>query len=242
MSEYSKIIRNKEDMNSNTMEESLRAVRTNIRFCGDDIRVICFTSVLPDEGKSTVVMKLAESFATAGDKVLVIDTDMRKSVLVGRYRYQTSDGKNIIGLSQYLSGQNELKEVIYDTENSNLSILFAGHSVANATELLEKEYFKQLLETARQEFDYILLDCPPMTAAIDATIVAKEADGAILVIAQDNVNARAVADSKNQLEASGVRILGAIMNKVKMQKSSYYGNYYGNYYGSYYGNYGSKKK
>lgn len=222
---------------SNTMEESLRAVRTNIQFCGDDVRVIMFTSTEPGEGKSTVVMNLGCSFASAGYKVLVIDSDMRKSALIGRYRFRREDSGRIRGLSHYLSGMTPLNQVVYDTNINRLSIIFSGRNVKNSTELLGKAYFTDLLKKAREEFDYILIDCAPMTAAIDATFIAQYCDGAVYVIAQDTVNARAVKECSAQLEASGVRILGAVLNKVRMSKNRYYGygSYYGNYYGKYYG-------
>lgn len=223
---------------SNTMEESLRAVRTNIQFCGDDVRTIMFTSTEPSEGKSTVVMDLGRSFASAGYRVLVIDSDMRKSALIGRYRFRRQDSERIRGLSHYLSGLVPLNQVLYDTNIDRLSIIFSGRNVKNSTELLGKSYFTDLLKKAREEFDYVLIDCAPMTAAIDATYIAQYCDGAVYVIAQDTVNARIVKECASQLEASGVRILGAVLNKVRMDKNKYYGygKYYGNYYGKYYGN------
>ena len=88
-----------------TMKESLRALKTNIQFCGDDIRTIVITSALPNEGKSTVTLDLARSLTASGKRVLLIDTDMRKSVYVGRLRATSTDGSEIYGLSHFLSGQ-----------------------------------------------------------------------------------------------------------------------------------------
>lgn len=225
---------------SYTKTESLRALKTNLQFCGDDIKTILFTSSVPDEGKSTVSFDLARSLTESGKSVLLIDTDMRKSVLVGRLRAKTLDKGEIRGLSHYLSGQMGLSEVLYATQIPKLFMVFAGPSVPNPTEILEKKYFAELIDFARKQFDYVLIDCAPVGAAIDAAIVAKHCDGAVLVIAQGVANSRMIGSVKKQLEASGVRILGAILNKVKMEKShygKYYGRYYGNYYGSYYGNY-----
>lgn len=223
---------------SHTMKESLRALRTNLQFCGDDIRVILFTSALPNEGKSTVVMDLARSLEEAGKKVLVIDTDMRKSVLIGRLRAKNMNGEELVGLSHYLSGQKTIDDIVYATTLQHLFVVFAGPSVPNPTEILEKRYFKELVDFGRDLFDYVLIDCAPLGAAIDAAVVAKSCDGAVLVVAQGDVGSRMILGAKNQLEASGVRILGGILNKVKMQKNRYYGHYYGKYYGSYYGHYG----
>lgn len=106
-----------------------------------------------------------------------------------------------------------------------------GPSVPNPTEILDKKYFGELIDFGKEHFDYILLDCAPLGAAIDAAVAAKYCDGAIMVIAQGIASGRMITGAKKQLEASGVRILGAVLNKVKMKKSEY-GHYYGNYYGS----------
>lgn len=224
---------------SYTKTESLRALKTNIQFCGDDVKCILFTSTLPDEGKSTVTFDLARSLTDSGKSVLLIDTDMRKSVLLGRLRAKTLERGEIHGLSHYLSGQKSLSEVLYATQIPKLFMIFAGPSVPNPTEILEKKYFAEMLEFGKKQFDYVLIDCAPVGAAIDAAIVAKHCDGAVLVIAQGVANSRMIGSVKKQLEASGVRILGAVLNKIRMEKS-HYGKYYGSYYGSYYGNYYKK--
>ncbi len=219
---------------SYTMKESLRALKTNLQFCGDDIKTVLITSSIPDEGKSTVAFELARSLTESGKRVLLIDTDMRKSVLVGRLRAKAALGTNILGLSHYLSGQRALSEVAYLTEEPGLHIIFAGPSVPNPTEILEKKYFADLIQYGRDKYDYVLIDCAPIGAAIDAAVIAKHCDGAILVISQGVVSRRMVQAVKKQLESSGVRLLGAVLNKVKLKKNGYYGNYYGSYYGSYY--------
>lgn len=231
---------------SYTMKESLRALKTNIQFCGDDIKTILITSALPNEGKSTVAMDLGRSLTESGKKVLIIDTDMRKSVLVGRLRARSEQGE-IFGLSHYLSGQKKMNEVIYVTDIPRLCMVFSGPGVPNPTEILEKKYFEDLVELGKTQFDYVIVDCAPIGAAIDAAVVAKQCDGAILVVAQGMANSRLITSVKKQLEASGIRVLGAILNKVKMKKSGYgygygYGKYYGNYYGSYYGDSENKEK
>ncbi len=228
-----------------TMKESLRALKTNLQFCGDDVKTILITSSIPNEGKSTVSMDLARSLTESGKRVLLVDTDMRKSVLVARLRAKSTGGGEIHGLSHYLSGQRKLDEVLYATDIPKLFIIFAGPSVPNPTEILEKKYFGELIRFGKEHFDYILLDCAPIGAAIDAAVIAKHCDGAIVVIAQGMAGARMINSVKKQLEASGVRILGAVLNKVKMKKSGYgygkyYGSYYGGYYGSYYGDYYNK--
>lgn len=221
-------------------KESLRALRTNIQFCGDDIKTIMFTSAQPNEGKSTVVMDLARSLTELGKTVLVVDTDMRKSVLVGRHRARRADKKEVKGLSHFLSGQEAFDNIIYATNISKLCMIFAGRSIPNPTEMLEKKYFSKLMESARESFDYVLVDTAPIGAAIDAAIVGQHCDGAIVVVAQGETGSRAIKNVKKQLETADIHILGAVLNKVTLKKSRYghyYGNYYGGYYGSYYGSY-----
>lgn len=229
-----------------TMKESLRALKTNIQFCGDDNRVILITSSIPNEGKSTVSFELARSLTESGKKVLLIDTDMRKSVLVGRFRAVAENGE-IKGLSHYLSGMNKMEDVVYVTDINRLFMVFAGPSVPNPTEILEKVYFKELIEFGRKFFDYVLVDCAPIGAAIDAAVVAKQCDGAVLVVGQGMAKARMIKGVLKQLEASGVRILGVVLNKVKMNKKGYgygyhYGYGYGYGYGSAYGSYGNESE
>lgn len=108
---------------SYTMKESLRALKTSISFSGKGVKSILFTSSLPNEGKTTVVMDLARSMADSKKSVLVVDTDMRKSVLVGRIRAKVESGGKIYGLSHYLSGQVSLDKVIYTTNIKGVFIL-----------------------------------------------------------------------------------------------------------------------
>lgn len=225
------------------MKESLRTLRTNIQFCGDDMKVIMFTSSIPNEGKSTVTVNLARSLSESGKSVLVIDTDMRKSVLMGRLKAKATEDKQVNGLSHYLSGQKALPDVVYLTQMPRFCMIFAGPSVPNPTEILDKKYFEDLITFARKNFDYVLIDCAPIGAAIDAAVVAKYCDGAVLVMAQGASDRRMVLEAKKQLEVAGVKLLGAVLNKVKVEKGyygKYYGSHYGHYYGSYYGNYGDE--
>lgn len=216
--------------------EAYKTLRTNISFSGDDIRVIALTSSVPNEGKSSVAFNLANSLAEDGKQVLFIDADIRKSVTVVRYGVD----QETKGLSHYLSGQSKMEDVIYETNVDNFSIVFTGQSAPNPAELLGNDRFKALVAHARDTYDYVVLDCPPLGSVIDAAIIAKECDGAIIVIETDNVSYKVVQRVKKQLEQSGCHILGAVLNKVDMGGKGYgYGKgYYGNYYGKYYGSYG----
>ena len=126
--------------------EAYKTLRTNIEFSGSDKKVIVFTSCTPNEGKSTVSMGLAASLAEGGKRVLFVDADLRKSVLVGRHRV-TGEVK---GLTHFLSGQADVKEVILRTQEPNLFVTFAGPVPPNPAELLGSRRFEAFLDGARQ--------------------------------------------------------------------------------------------
>jgi capsular exopolysaccharide synthesis family protein len=187
------------------------------------------------------VFNLARALTDSGKKVLIVDSDMRKSVMIRRYHATLPNGKEILGLSHYLSGQSSASDILYQTSVNVIYMAFAGPSVANPTEMLEKKEFESFIDISKKRFDYILIDCAPLGAAIDAAVVARVCDGAIMVVEQGGVGARMIVEHKKQLEASGVRILGAVLNKVKMSNTGYYGHYYKKYYGKYYTNEPDKK-
>ena len=223
---------NKKELDFKT-NEAYKRVRTNITFSGEDIRVIAVTSSIPNEGKSEVSFRLAESFAEDGKKVLFIDADIRKSVTVARYGVD----KETKGLSHYLSGQTkDLNDIIYESNISNLSIIFTGAKAPNPAELLGRPKFARMIETLRESYDMIVIDCPPLGSVIDAVLVAKSCDGTILVIESDAISYKVVQSVKKQLDQSDCKILGVILNKVQAGGKGYYG-YYKGYYG-YYDSYG----
>lgn len=214
--------------------EAYKSLRTNIQFCGNDMKVICLTSCTPNEGKSSVSFNLAVSLAQNGKKVILIDADLRKSILVGRYKVGEIDG----GLTHYLSGQKELDEVLLESDIENMDIIFSGPYAPNPAELLGHARFIELISKLREEYDYVIVDTPPLGSVIDAAIVAKLTDGAVLVIESGSISHKFALSVKKQLEKSNCKILGAILNKCEMEKKSYYGKYYGKYYGTY----GNEKK
>lgn len=218
--------------------EAYKMLRTNISFAGDDIHVISLTSAMSNEGKSAVAFNLANAFAEDGKKVLYLDADIRKSVTIARYGVDIETK----GLTHYLSGQDELSEVLYETNIENLDVILTGQVAPNPSELLGNSRFKSLLAALRENYDYVIIDCPPLGSVIDAAIVAKECDGSLIVIETDNVSYKIVQRVKKQLEQGGCRILGAVLNKVEMGGKGYYGKgYYSNYYGSY-GDYGKSSE
>lgn len=215
--------------------EAIKTLRTNIQFCGNGIKTIMLTSSLPDEGKSDITFAMASSLAQIGKKVVLVDADIRKSVLVSRYHLE----REVSGLSQYLSGQRSLENVLYDTNIENLSIIFAGPYSPNPADLLEESLFGDMISKLKEKYDYIIVDTPPMGNLIDGAIVARQCDGAVMVIESGSISYRLEQRVKGQLEKSGCRILGVVLNKVNMERNGYYSKYYGKY-GKYskYGHYG----
>ena len=220
-------------------KEAYKTLRTNVQFCGDDVKVISITSCVPNEGKSMVSFNLAVSIAETGKKVLFIDADLRKSVLIGRYKIN----KAIKGLTQYLSGVEELDSVKYTTNVENLDMILSGPVPPNPAELLNNEKFTALVEITKKEYDYVVIDTPPIGQVIDPAIVAQQTDGVIFLVSQANVSYKYAQKQIEQLKRSGCKSLGAVLNKVDPEgKGSYYGGYYGKYYKGKYGyGYGNDK-
>ena len=216
--------------------EAVKTLRTNLQFCGSSIKTILFTSTVSGEGKSATTVAVAASLGSIGKKVLLVDADIRKSVLVKRH--EISGRPN--GLSQYLSGQKKLGEVTYHTNVENVDLILAGPYSPNPAELLEDELFKRMLENAREIYDYIIIDTPPMLNLIDGAIIASQCDGAVIVVESGAISYRMVQKVMTQLEKSGCRILGTVLNRVGGEYGAgYYKKYYGKYYKKYYSKYGT---
>lgn len=218
-------------------KEAYKTLRTNVEFSGDNIRVVAVTSCTPNEGKSSIAYELATSFAQNGKKTLLIDADLRKSVMIRKH----FKGKVRYGLVHYLVGKYRFEDVCCETNIKNLYLAFAGPVPPNPSELLGNQRFKTMLEEAKEQYDMIIVDTPPLGSVIDSAIVAKQCDGVMLVIASGEISYRFAQRVKEQLEKAECRILGCILNKVDMSKGGKYG-YYGKYYGKYYGAYGNEQE
>lgn len=211
--------------------EAYKSLRTNLMFSGEDVKAVVITSCTPNEGKTSVSINLACSLAEAGKRVLYIDADMRRSVVVGRYKM----GSATFGLSHYLSGQKKLEEVLNQTNLDGMNMIVAGVVPPNPSELLEGKRFADLIRAARSTYDYIIIDTPPVGSVIDSAIVARQSDGVALVVASGEISYKFAQKVKSQLEMAGSKLLGVILNKVDLSQSSQYGRYYKKYYGGYYG-------
>ena len=210
-------------------EEYYNALRTNIQLSGNNLKVISITSVKPGEGKSTTSTNIAWAFARAGYKTLLIDADIRNSVMSGVFKSR----EKITGLTEFLSGTTDLSHGLCDTNVENLFVVQAGSISPNPTALLQSENFSTMIDTLRKYFDYIIVDTAPIGIVIDAAIITQKCDASVLVTAAGEANRKDVQKAKGQLEQTNKPFLGVVLNKFNTSAEKY---------GSYgeYGSYGKK--
>ena len=210
-------------------EEYYNALRTNIQLSGNNLQVISITSVKPGEGKSTTSTNIAWAFARAGYKTLLVDADIRNSVMSGVFKSR----EKITGLTEFLSGTTDLSHGLCDTNVENLFVIQAGAISPNPTVLLQSENFSTMLDTLRKYFDYIIVDTAPIGIVIDAAIITQKCGASVLITAAGEANRKDVQKAKGQLEQTNKPFLGVVLNKFNTSAEKY---------GSYgeYGSYGKK--
>lgn len=203
--------------------EQFRTIRTNIQFANvdEELQTMIVTSSGPAEGKSTTTANLAVVFAQQGKRVLLIDADLRKPTV--HYTFRT---ENHIGLSNVLTRQASLEEAVTVTAQDKLWVLPSGPIPPNPSELLGSKGMKTLLEEAKDKYDVIILDTPPVLAVTDAQVIANLADGVVLVVSSGKTETVAAKKAKELLESANGKILGVVLNNKKVQDSQYY-YYYG---------------
>lgn len=217
--------------------EAMKTLRTNLLFSGASVKAVALTSFSAAEGKSTVSFQLAASLAQAGKRVILVDADLRKSVLYSRLRGRG----RAKGLSHCLSGMVNVNESIMETDVPGFYIMFAGTRVPNSAELLGTKNFETLIVALKNTFDYVIVDTAPLGQVIDCAVVAPVVDGTLIVIDTTHNSYKLERRIKAQLEKSGGKILGVVLNRVDFSdKHGYYGKAYGNGYG--YGGYGAESK
>tara|TARA_E500000305_G_C4023837_1_gene240526 strand:+ start:1219 stop:3429 length:2211 start_codon:yes stop_codon:yes gene_type:complete len=208
--------------------EALRSLRTSLHFAMMEAsnKVMMISGPSPEVGKSFISANLAAVLAQVGQKVLVMDADMRKGHL---HRY--FENQNDKGLSDLLSGQAEHQEAIHETKVENLHFIPRGQIPPNPAELLMHPRFKALMERLSAEYDLVLVDTPPILAVTDAAIIGQQA-GTSLIVARYGMNsAKEVDVSVHRFEQNKVEIKGAILNAIERRASNEYG-YYAYHYNS----------
>jgi polysaccharide biosynthesis transport protein len=205
--------------------ECCRSLRTNILFSAADrqIKTIVVSSANPREGKTTSVIYLGTTMAQSGQRVLLIDTDMRRPRLHVSLKVSRQTG-----LSNLIVGDEDYDAVIRETEIPNLFVLPCGPLPPNPAEILMTHRFETVLAELAKRFDRIILDSPPMNVVTDAVVLSKQTDGVILVAHADKTLREELKRSAKQIKAVDGKIFGVIVNAIEPdQRSGYYYSYYG---------------
>lgn len=192
------------------VSEAYRTLRTNILFSSSDnkIRTLVVTSSSPDEGKTTVSVNLAVTMAQAGSKTIVLDCDMRSPKIHRLFKLS-----NVLGLSDLLIGEAGIDDVVQDTGIEGLYLLSAGTRPPNPAELLTSERMKKLIREIKQQFDYAVIDTPPILMVTDAQIISKYVDGSLIVIGAGETERDLVVKARELLKKVNAKILGVVLNK-----------------------------
>lgn len=214
------------------VSEAFRSLRTNLQFSGIDapLKTVLVTSASPADGKSSVVANLATVIAQSDKDVVVVDGDMRRPTLHKLFKLS-----NRIGLSDYfIRTPDKLTGVVKKTKVNGLNIITSGSLPPNPSELLSSTKMQDVLNLLGKHFDMVLLDSPPLLAVTDALVLAKNVDGVVVVVDPKKTKRGAIRQALEQLQRIDARVLGVVLNNIKIKRSSYYYNrdyYYSKQYG-----------
>jgi capsular exopolysaccharide synthesis family protein len=212
--------------------EAYRSARTSILFAADQtpLNTLLVTSAGPREGKTTTAVNLAVTLAQAGNRVLLIDADLRKPRV-----HSVFSMENTTGLSKLLTESNDISDMCRKTVVPNLNVITSGPIPANPAELLASPRMKKLLAALEKSFDRVIVDCPPVISVTDASIISALVDGVVLVIGAGKTSRKVTILVKNRLDEAKAKLLGVVMNFVDNRRGHYYyaaPHYYYSYYGS----------
>jgi capsular exopolysaccharide synthesis family protein len=225
---------------NSAVADAYRVLRTNLIFSSAPDaagRVILVTSANPAEGKTTTLANLAVALAQNGHKVLAVDGDLRRPTL-----YQHFGVVKTPGLTDLIVGKAAASQAIHSTRVDGLQMLPCGYLTPNPAELLGSPMMKQIIEALRAHYEWVLIDAPPLLAMADAPVLCPIVDGVVLVIAAESATRPAVMRAIDQVQGVGGKVAGLVLNKVNLERNSYYySQYYGEYYRSYYAEGGAKR-
>jgi capsular exopolysaccharide synthesis family protein len=212
----------------NPLSEALRTTKVSIQLssAGDHSRSLLMTSSLPGEGKTTLALNLALAFADSGEKVVLIDADLRKPRI--HSLFPSADKAGSHGLSNYLAGM-EQKCTSGQSGIKNLNIIFSGPVPPNPVELLASNRFTQLIEYLKKECDRVIIDAPPHMGFADILVLSQHVDGVILVSSIGETTRTALRHFKKSMLNVNAAILGCIVNKLNLNKKYGYNAYYQHY-------------
>ncbi|MFQ5663405.1 MAG: GumC family protein [Terriglobia bacterium] len=209
------------------MAEAFRSLRTSVllSFPERPPRLLLVTSCQPLDGKTTTAVNLAVALAQRGDKVLLVDADLRKPSV---HKFLSTDGKH--GLSLYLSGSHEGETLILPTTIPNLFFLPAGPVPPNPAELLSTARMKELLAELARQFEHVVVDSPPVLSVTDATVLSVLVDGVILVVRSGKTTREVLRHTRHLLFTVNARVLGVVLNGLALDSVDYH-YYFHKHYG-----------
>ena len=192
--------------------EAINTLCTNLSFTGKDRKVIMITSCIASEGKSFLSMNIMRTMAQLGKRVVLVDTDLRRSLINTQFGIRLSI--KTYGLAHYLAGMCTQEDILYNTNFPGAYYIPVGRTVTNSLALLNTPLLGKLLRQLALSFDYVIVDTPPIGPIIDPAEIAKSCDGALIVVTYNKVSRRELAEAKRQIELSGCEVLGAVLNNV----------------------------
>jgi len=209
--------------------ESFRTLRSNLKFMrvGEDIKSILVTSSQPNEGKTTVAVNLGITFQMTNMKIIIVEGDLRKPGLPKVF------GDKEKGLTDFLVGEADVKDIIYETFLENVFYVPPGSIPPNPTELLSSEKFKALISKLKKEFDIVIIDSPPLTLFVDSAVISSNVDASIVVLQFEYTRRETLEYTVSSLSRSGGKIIGFVVNKVIPSPFKVRAYYYYPYYKSY---------
>ncbi len=204
-------------------QNAAKTLATNIRFTSIDkpIRTMVVTSSIPNEGKSSISISLAEAMVGESKRVLLVECDMRRRSLAGMLGVHAQKG-----IYEVLSGKASLQEAVVDSGFPGMDFLDCEPHITNPVDVLQSKRFKSFIKEVSEEYSFVLFDTPPLTTFIDAAVIGGLVDGCALVVRRNFTGRDEILNSYKQLKKGGANILGTVLNFCDMEKSSYYYSYY----------------
>lgn len=202
---------------------SAKTLLANIRFMDVDnpVRTMAITSAVPNEGKTFVAANLASAIATSGKSVLVVECDMRRRSLSRALGVHAQ-----YGIYSVMSGERTVQEAAVPTGTPNMFFLDAEPRIPNPSDLLNSNRFTKLVDLARNTYDYVVFDTPPVGTFVDAAVLGTKVDAVFMVVREGFTSKSDVANAADQLRKSGCNLAGMIMNYCERTSSEYYYQYY----------------
>lgn len=213
-----------QDETKSPVAEAYRMLRTNLQFCQADspIKSILFSSAGPGESKSTTVANTAVAMAQTGKSVVLVDCDLRKPVQHRTFQLKRQ------GVTDYLTQNGKLADFLQTSKIPGLTVMASGSIPPNPSELLGSDKMRGLLNQLREQFDYVLVDSPPIIAVTDAAVLSSRVDGVVIVLDAGTVHPEMAQRAKNLMLSAHANLLGVVLNRIEVEEAQgYYYYYYG---------------